>query len=94
MDRFLVPQLSAIFKTTGNFCDYNLFFHFTILSHQRQLERSHLPLTRALNQLEKLAAYYNPQRIIWRYDPVVIWQQSAGVLSNYSPVEFENLAAG
>jgi len=73
------------------FADYNLFFHFTMLSHQRQLERSHLPLTRALNQVEKLAAYYNPQRIIWRYDPVVIWQQSAGVLSNYSPVEFENL---
>ncbi len=73
------------------FADYNLFFHFTILSHQRQLEKTQLPLTRAINQVEKLAGYYGPQRIIWRYDPIVIWQGSSGIHSNYSPGEFDNL---
>jgi hypothetical protein len=73
------------------FNDYNLFFHFTILSYQRQLEKSHLPLTRAIGQVEKLAGHYGSQRIIWRYDPIVIWQASSGIQSNYSAGEFDNL---
>jgi hypothetical protein len=73
------------------FADYNLFFHFTILNHHPQLEKTHLPVLHALRQVEKLAAVYGPERIIWRYDPVVLWQDSAVVSSNYSAHEYENL---
>jgi hypothetical protein len=73
------------------FADYNLFFHFTILSPHRQLERSQLPAAQALNQVEKLASYYDPQRIIWRYDPIVIWQEPAGIASNYNSAQYDFL---
>ncbi len=78
-------------KRRETFADYNLFFHFTILSHHYQLESSQLPAVQAMKQVEKLAGYYGPERIIWRYDPIVIWQESAEVLSNYSPQEYEDL---
>jgi hypothetical protein len=72
------------------FADYNLFFHFTIVSHHPQLERLRVSPGQSLKQIEKLATYYGPQRIIWRYDPIVIWQDSGKIHTNYSAADFKN----
>ncbi len=70
------------------FSDYNLFFHFTILSHHPMLEKIHLPVKDAIRQMENLIHLFGPKRIIWRYDPIIIWQDGNQELSNYDPGEF------
>jgi hypothetical protein len=73
------------------FSDYNLFFHFTILSHHELLEKSQQPINQSIKQVEKLATHYDPRCIIWRYDPIVIWQKASQVDTNYSASEYEYL---
>ncbi|HGY56453.1 MAG TPA: DUF1848 family protein [Caldithrix abyssi] len=72
------------------FTPYNLFFHFTILP-KSALEKSGLSIPEALYQMERLAALYGPERIIWRYDPLVYWEDKSGRHTNYNPEEFESL---
>lgn len=70
------------------FSDYNLFFHFTVLSHTRHLEKSHITLNRALDQASRLAGFYGGRRIIWRYDPLVFWQDGNQIKTNFNKQEF------
>jgi len=77
-------------KRHTHFKDYNLFFHFTILS-ESPLEKSGLPLPKAIGQLKRLAELYGPEHIIWRYDPLVYWEDNAGLHTNYNPSDFEYL---
>ncbi|MEJ2053275.1 MAG: DUF1848 family protein [Calditrichaceae bacterium] len=69
---------------------YNLFFHFTILP-KSELELYGLPLGKALNQIKALSEIYGPDRIIWRYDPIVFWIENDSVKSNHDIRKFENL---
>ncbi|MEJ2544757.1 MAG: DUF1848 family protein [Calditrichaceae bacterium] len=69
---------------------YNLFFHFTILP-KSVLEKSGILLDKALDQIKQLAETYGPDRIIWRYDPIVHWIENKTILSNHNPENFENL---
>ncbi len=78
-------------KNVHFFDDYKLFFHFTILSHHPVLEKTSLPISKALPQLEKLVSIFGPDRIIWRYDPIVIWNDSGSIQSNYNQNEFTYL---
>ena len=73
------------------FDQFQLYFHFTILSHHPRLERTALPLTQALRQIEHLTKLYGPQRIIWRYDPIVIWIDNNELCSNFRQNEFADL---
>jgi hypothetical protein len=75
------------------FTPYRLFFHFTILSHHPLLERTGLPLKRALQQMEQLVVRYGADHIIWRYDPIVVWQEASRIESNFNTAEFEYLCA-
>ena len=75
-------------KKVHFFNQYNLFFHFTILSHHPVLEKTALPLNTALSQMEKLVAKYGADKIIWRYDPIVFWNESGSVQTNYNESEF------
>ena len=70
------------------FDDYNLFFHFTIISHHPKLEKSALPIKHALKQIEKLAYIFGSGKIIWRYDPIVFWNESGKLQTNYREAEF------
>ncbi len=73
------------------FSDYNLFFHFTIISHHPLLEKSALPVPDALIQMEQLVNFYGADRIIWRYDPIVLWSDQTGLHTNYNEQEFKFL---
>lgn len=72
------------------FESYNLFFHFTILP-KSNLEKSGILLEKALNQVKQLAENYGPDRIIWRYDPIVYWIDNKKIQSNHDLKNFENL---
>ena len=75
-------------KNVHFFDEYNLFFHFTILSHNFMLEKTSIPISRALIQIEELVSKFGADRIIWRYDPIIFWNESGSVKSNYNQKEF------
>ncbi len=74
------------------FTDYQLFFHFTILP-QSKLEKAAIPLKSALGQLEQLSTLYGPERIIWRYDPLVFWKESGIPETNYNASQYAALCS-
>ena len=78
-------------KNRQFFSDYQLFFHFTILSHHRLLEKSNIPITNTIRQMEDLVNYYRPDHIIWRYDPIVCWRENDEIFTNYKSDDFNNL---
>ncbi len=69
---------------------YKLFFHFTILPRSK-LEKRGLPINRLIDQLNQLAELYGPKHIIWRYDPLVYWQDAEGRHTNYKASDFDSL---
>jgi len=78
------------FLNNRSFFDrYNLFFHFTIISHHPLLERVKLPQIKVIQQMETLIRTYGSERIIWRYDPLVCWDDGGKVSSNYNKSDFE-----
>jgi len=77
-------------KHTSFFEPYELFFHFTILPASK-LEKIPVKITPALAQLQQLANLYDPQRIIWRYDPLVYWREGNSLISNHHIRDFKFL---
>jgi hypothetical protein len=73
-----------------DFSNYNLFFIFTILP-KSDLEKSGIPLLSALEQLEQLSEHYGPERINWRYDPLIYWQEDNKIETNHTIEKFEYL---
>ena len=72
------------------FKDYNLFFHFTILP-KSQLEKSSLPLNKALDQIRILSEIYGPEQVTWRYDPIVHWIDNKNIITNHDLKKFKEL---
>ncbi|MGD9899581.1 MAG: DUF1848 family protein [Calditrichaceae bacterium] len=77
-------------KHRHEFDEYEAFFHFTILPNSK-LEKNGIPIDKSLNQLEQLSAFYGPERIVWRYDPIVYWHEDGLSLSNHNPATFNDL---
>lgn len=78
-------------KNIHFFDEYNLFFQFTILSHHPVLEKTVLPITKAISQIEKLVLQFGKNRITWRYDPIVFWKESNTIQTNFNKNEFKFL---
>jgi len=55
------------------------------------LEKAAIPIKTALYQMERLSALFGPERIIWRYDPLVFWEESGIPKTNYNPAQFAAL---
>ena len=72
------------------FDDYQLFFHFTILPPSK-LEKIGVDVTTALNQMRRLVELYGGERVIWRYDPLVYWEENGRLATNHQPEQFEAL---
>ncbi len=52
--------------------DYHYFFHFTILDNPRSLDPKSPSLGSAVTAFRELSHRLGPDRVIWRYDPVIL----------------------
>ncbi len=86
---FWSRNYKSFLKNYQFFNEYNLFFHFTIISHHPLLEKNSLPLNQSLKQVEKLVSLFGPERIIWRYDPIVLWSNGDKLETNFNLKEFQ-----
>jgi hypothetical protein len=87
---FWSRNFHTFLKHRHAFLDYNLFFHFTIL--ERSLfDLASPPVYESVAQMKKLAKLYTPDVIVWRYDPLIFWQQENVVCSNHNPDTFAGL---
>ncbi len=80
----------SFLKSKTVFNDYQLLFHFTILSPS-YMEKSSTLISKALKQADALAKYYGPDRIIWRYDPIVFWQKNGQIQHNFNQDEYTQI---
>ncbi|MCP4744722.1 MAG: DUF1848 domain-containing protein [Desulfobacteraceae bacterium] len=85
---FFKGRYHRALKMTG----YNLFFNFTINSGNYTLEPCVPPLKERLIQLDRLSAFFGPQAIQWRFDPICLYKEKNGNL-NDNLNEFEFIAA-
>ena len=81
----------SFLKSHQKLRDYQLFFHFTILPHTF-LEKSVIPIANAVKQVQQLVDLFGVDRIIWRYDPMVLWSENGVTKSNHDITQFEYLA--
>lgn len=51
-------------------CRY--YFLFTLIGYPRRIDPGSRPLAAAIKTFQELSARLGPQRIIWRYDPIVL----------------------
>jgi hypothetical protein len=51
---------------------YCYYFQYTVVDHARELEPGGPPLATALRTFRELAEQIGPERVVWRYDPIVL----------------------
>jgi hypothetical protein len=51
---------------------YRYYFQYTLVHYPRFLERSSGSLSRKLQRFKRLSERIGPERVIWRYDPVIL----------------------
>jgi hypothetical protein len=51
---------------------YRYYFQYTITGYPKMFERSVPDLNRALKTFSKLSDTVGPQRVLWRYDPILL----------------------
>jgi hypothetical protein len=51
---------------------YRYYFQYTLLDNPRLIDRKAPPLQAALKTFRELAGRVGPERVIWRYDPIVL----------------------
>ena len=87
-------NFSRFLRKRECFSDYNLYFLFTI-NDMPSLEPSVPPLDDRLGQLRDMAHIYGPDRIAWRYDPVVFDINGAvSTVESYRKIGLEAAQAG
>ncbi|SPF47706.1 conserved hypothetical protein [Syntrophobacter sp. SbD1] len=70
---------------------FRYYFLFTLIGYPRPIEPGAPPLSLSINTFQKLSARVGPQRVIWRYDPIVLSDISGTVFheSNFRMVAEE-----
>ena len=61
---------------------YRLFFNFTINSPHPMLEPGMIPLERRMDQLRRLCDSFGPNSIQWRFDPICVFRNAQGRVSD------------
>ena len=51
---------------------YRYYFQFTLTGYPRALERATPALPRAIRVFQSLSERLGPERVIWRYDPILL----------------------
>lgn len=55
---------------------YRYYVQYTILDNPRLVDQNTPPVAQAIAAFQALAAHVGPQRVIWRYDPIVLSKQT------------------
>ena len=82
---FWSRNYEKLIKHRSEFSDFQLFFHFTILSYDERLEKLQISFKKSIDQMERLVHHYGAERIIWRYDPIVVWIENKKLYTNFNP---------
>ncbi len=69
--------------------NYSYYFQFTLTPYGRDLEPNLPPMDERINSFLRLADRIGPQRVIWRYDPILF---SKDITINYHRECFERIA--
>ena len=69
---------------------YRYYFQFTLLGYPRALETHRPDVGRTVVAFRDLAAHTGPERVIWRYDPILL---SAELDATYHRRRFRELAS-
>jgi DNA repair photolyase len=69
---------------------YRYYFLYTITGYPKELEENLPPIQNAIDTFQRLSEAVGPQRVIWRYDPIVI---SSITGPDYHRENFEKIAA-
>ncbi|KAA3612215.1 MAG: DUF1848 domain-containing protein [Calditrichaeota bacterium] len=64
------PLFSKLSQLTGS--GYRFYFHWTLNNYPAQLESNNPAVERAIAAFHQLAQMISADKIIWRYDPIVI----------------------
>jgi DNA repair photolyase len=70
--------------------EFNFYFQFTLTPYNQTIEPFISDKTKIINTFKKLSNKIGSQRIIWRYDPILLSQNTD---IEYHIKEFEHLAA-
>lgn len=70
-------------------CGYNYYFQYTLNAYPRFFEPSVPPLERRIETFHHLSKRIGPQRVVWRYDPILI---SSVTDYQFHKEQFESLA--
>lgn len=62
------PMLGRLEELSG----YPYYFQFTLNAYDRDVERNLPPLAQRIDTFRRLADRIGPDRVVWRYDPVLI----------------------
>jgi len=81
---FWSKDFGRLLRDANRWDRYRLFFQFT-LNDCPILEPNVSPLAQRLEQLKALAGRWGPERISWRFDPIVFWDN--GQRNNLSGLE-------
>ncbi|HPA44274.1 MAG TPA: DUF1848 family protein [bacterium] len=81
---FWSKDFDRLLRDTRRWNRYHLFFQFT-LNDCPEMEPNVPPLPERLEQLKALASQWGPERISWRFDPIVFWDD--GKRNNLSGIE-------
>jgi hypothetical protein len=84
------PQPLFQYLTELEARDYLFYFQFTILNNPSSLDSNTPPLTIALRNFKELAQRIGPQRVIWRYDPILF---SNVTTAQFHQETYERIAA-
>jgi len=63
----LIPHLDEL-DSRG----YRYYFQYTLVHYPKSLEKSPISLSQKIERFRKLSERIGPERIIWRYDPVIL----------------------
>ncbi len=55
---------------------YRYYFQYTLLDYPENLEPRAIPLEQKLETFRELAGRIGPERVIWRYDPVILGEEA------------------
>jgi len=55
-------------------CGFQYYFQYTLLGYPREIDTKGPPLEAAIATFQALATRIGPERVIWRYDPIVFSQ--------------------